>query len=103
MIRFDTFKAEANEKGREAYESTMLKNGASLFYDHVKVLQRLAYKLNAPLLRYLFGQQLGDHLASKSVRENDRDLLAFFGAIDDEYVFFTLYELKTNPELFAHC
>ena len=85
------------------YEKKMKGNGSFQYSDQVIELFQLSNKMNKNLLVYLFGEQLGHHLAEKFVVECHRNLLAFFNCIDSQYSFFILHELKNNKHLFAYC
>ncbi len=85
----------------ENYRQEIQGNGGFEYNQQVSKLMELSNKLNSRLLVYLFGEEMGCHLAIKFI-ECDRNLLRFFLAIDGQYKFYILHELKTNETLFAH-
>lgn len=100
--RYDIFVINA-KNNHESYRKDVSGNGSFEYVQQVLDLMTLSDKLNMPLLVYLFGKQLGEHLAYKFVMECDRNLMKFFGKLDSQYRFFLLHELKTNEQLFIHC
>jgi len=85
------------------YEKELKSDGSFNYSDQVTQLQLLSNKINLKMLKYLFGDFLGTHLAEKYAIECNRNLLTFFSAIDSQYKFYILYELKNNEDLFFHC
>lgn len=100
--RYELFVINA-KNNRETYRQDISGNGSFEYTDQALSLMDLANNLNMNLFVYLFGKQLGEHLAYKFVMDCNRDLLKFFGILDSQYRFFLLHELKTNEQLFIHC
>lgn len=97
--RFQEFldKATADESFRVDTES----DGTYEFMRTVKVLTKFSRNLSQPLLVYMFGEQLGEHLFEKFAVQCRRDVLCFLPTLSDEYKFFILYEIKNNEELYC--
>ncbi|ARK08996.1 hypothetical protein A6C57_00970 [Fibrella sp. ES10-3-2-2] len=98
--RFEQFLA--SPETNENFRADLKGNGSFEYAKQVKQLVKLSNNANLRLMIYLFGEQLGYHMAEKYL-DTGRDLLAFFGGIDDEHLLFILHELKTNESLFAYC
>lgn len=86
----------------DKYAEDIRGNGGFDYHKQVTQLIALSNNMNYRLLVYLFGDQIGQHMAQKYLNKG-RDLLAFLGSIDGPERFFLLHELKTNETLFAHC
>lgn len=99
--RFELF-AESARADLSAYRDKLKGDGAFEYINQVRELERLSSHLSGNMLTYLFGDQLGSHLAEKFVVQCNRNLLFFLPKLTSEYRFFILYELKNNPYLFAH-
>lgn len=100
--RYQTFVDRAVDNFSD-YEKKLKGDGSFQYSDQVVELIQLSNKMNGNLLVYLFGKQLGKHLAEKFVIECRRNLLEFFNCIDSQYRFFILHELKNDKHLFAYC
>lgn len=97
--RFEQFLESAK---KETYQADMKGSGTFEYDDQIIRLMVFSDKVNMRLLAYLFGTELGEHLAIKYM-EARRNLLVFLGLLDSEKRFFILHEIKTNSELYAHC
>jgi hypothetical protein len=100
--RFEIFNEQARED-MDAYRKKLMGDGTFSYVSQVIELERLSYYLNQNLLKYLFGDLLGRHLAEKFANQCNRNLLVFLSKLTSEYRFFILYELKNNRILFSYC
>lgn len=100
--RFETF-VEEFKKDPDNYQKKLFADGSFAYSEQVDNLIEFANKVNYNLFVYLFEHQLGEHLATKFIEENNRNLLSFFSRIDSQYRFFILYEIKNNKNLYFHC
>ena len=101
MTRFEEFKANA-EADIDAHQDRLMADGTFRYVEQVGQLERLSINMNRHMLCYLFGEQLGSHLAEKFACECRGNLLYFLRQLTNEYRFFILYELKNNKNLFAN-
>ncbi len=99
--RFEKFISDF-QNNPSYFKEKLSGNGSFEFSDSISLLQNFSNKVNYNIFVYLFGQQLGEHLAEKLAIECDRNLLKFLSAIDSEYTFFILYEIKTNSLLYFY-
>jgi hypothetical protein len=74
-------------------------DGSYSYIAQAKQLERMSSKMGGDMLVYLFGEQLGNHLAHKFAGQCGRNLLFFLTQLTSEYRMFILYELKTNPHV----
>ena len=99
--RYELFKEDA-QKDIKAYQDRLMGDGTWSYVAQVNQLEKLSINMSGRMLTYLFGDQLGEHLAEKFVVECHRNLLYFLRQLTSEYRFFILYELKNNKNLFAN-
>lgn len=99
--RYELFKAEAAED-IDHYRKKVKGDGSFEYVEQVKQLRRLESKMSRRMLIYLFGTQLGEHLIEKFVNDCRRDFLYFLGKLDSQILFYLLYELKNNEQLFLY-
>lgn len=101
MTNFEEFIEIAN-KNPEEYRKKLTGNGSFDYAEQINQLQELSNKLSYKLMVHWFGEQIGEHLFVKFVNDSDRNILKFFSALDYDYKFFILYELKTVKSLYAY-
>lgn len=101
QTRFEAFKATANSN-MEQYRKDLKGDGSFQYVEQVMSLAEFSNKLNQKLLVYLFGEQLGEHLAVKFVVQCNRDLLKFLASLSGEHRLYLLHEIKNNELLYAH-
>ena len=101
--KYEEFIRIATERGYDYYRQDIKGNGGFDYNEQVSDLINFSNKVNSKLLIYLFGEQLGTHLAEKFVVDCKRDLLKLFGKINSEMKFFILHQIKTNKELYSNC
>lgn len=99
--RFDLFVADA-KRDMDKYRAELKGDGTFAYVDQVKALQKLASNMNGAMLIYLFGDQLGSHLADKFHNQARGDMMYFLRNLTSEYQFFILYSLKNDQYLFMH-
>ena len=99
--RFELFISDT-QHSLDEYRKRLSGDGTFDYASQVDALIQLSNQMNYPLLKYLFGEQLGLHLAERFIVECNRNLLEFLSRITSEYNFFILHVLKNNPHLFAY-
>lgn len=99
--RYELFLMDA-QADITAYQDKLQGDGTWSYIEQVKQLEKLSINMNRRMLCYLFGEQLGEHLAEKYVYECRSNLLYFLRQLTTEYRLFILYELKNNKNLFAN-
>jgi hypothetical protein len=99
--RYELFKAEAAQD-IDHYRKKVKGDGSFEYVEQVKQLKRLSNRMSAPMMIYLFGEQLGEHLFEKLIIDCRRDFLYFLGTLDSQILFYLLYELKNNEQLFFY-
>jgi len=99
--RFELFQSEA-KADIGAYRERLKGDGTFNYVSQVLDLQKLSTNLSVRMFVYLFGEQLGGHLAEKFIGQCSRNLLYFLTQLTSEYRFYILHELKNNPHLFAY-
>lgn len=97
--RYALYKEKAKMDSAK-YSNALTSEGSYNYFSQVTQLRILSQNLNLKVLRYLFGDVIGAELFEQYVTKCNKDLLFFFAAIDEDYGFFILYELKSNKELF---
>lgn len=83
----------------DAFREALRNEAVYDFSTTVKALQKLQINISHANLTAMFGGQLGSHLWEKFVVGHHRNLLTWLQNLTDEYRFFILHELKTNPYL----
>lgn len=83
------------------YRKELMGDGSFDYINQVTELQRLSNNMNSPMLVYLFGEQLGNHLAEKFVVQCNGNLLNFLCKLTTEIRFFILYSLKNDKNLLS--
>lgn len=99
QTRYEFFLSSARSDIKN-YREKLKGDGTFNYLDQVTQLENLSNKMNSSMLVYLFGDQLGMHLAEKFVIECNRNLLTFFSRLTNEYRVFILHELKNNEQIF---
>jgi hypothetical protein len=100
--RYEQFCVDA-KKDMDEYKNRLRGDGTFEYVNQVVELEKLSHKINSSMLVYLFGNELGEHLAKKFAYDCNRNLLSFLSGLTKEYRFYILHELKNNPYIFAYC